>query len=521
MGHVDIRTQASKLLANLQFGRIRSVAYDTAWAARPMKNEIGTNNPEFPGALRWLLRNQLWDGSWGSEIEYMHDRLLSTTAAVNSLQRLDGGKYEDRIAMGIDYLWKNMDRLDQDPYETIGSELLLPSQLVEGQDLGLDIPEPPLAIKAKRERKLGLIPEEMIYSSGTTLAFSLEFLGDDVKPDELEKCIYPNGSLGCSPSATMFLIEHTGNAKAKEYMQWASDWMWSGGMPSQLPFETFEFSWSLYNLWKAGIENVPGTKVLLDQLYWFWKTRRNGVSWGNAFPCSDSDTSAIAFKVLWEHGYKPDARVFEAYEVDKGFKCSEYELNPSISAHIHILEAIQDLPVPELPRKEEMMEKIIRYLSSKLIDGKMWTDKWHASPYYTTGHAIMALARNTPELVKGPIDWLLRSQSEDGGWGYYGRSTVEETAYAIQALIEYASFVEPIDGTPIIHGAQYLNTHRCDNFERQWIAKGLYCPVNVVKSSVIAAIQMINSTCGYDPIMDTSIEPVEADSVQEKSPGGL
>jgi len=520
MGRINLKSEASELLANLQLGRIRSVAYDTAWAARPSRIGACGKRTEFPGALRWLLRNQMWDGSWGSEIPYMHDRVLSTAAALNALQLNDAEKYKERIEMGVEFLWENMGRLDEDPYETLGSELLLPTMLEEGERLGLGVPEAPPSVRAKRERKLKLIPEKMIYTSNTSLAFSMEFLGDDVRPKDLERCAYPNGSLGCSPSATMFLLEHTGDSKARRYLNWVSEWMHSGGFPSQLPFDIFEYSWALYNLLKGGVKDVPGMRETLERLHLFWKKGKNGMAWGSEYPGADADTTAIAFKVLWEGGYRPDPEVFSVYEMEQGFKCLEFELNPSVSTQIHVLDALQDLPRSDLPRRDEIVEKILGYLAKKAIDGEMWTDKWHASPYYTTGNGVLALARIAPHMAEGPVNWMLKNQAQDGGWGTYGTSTVEETAYAVQALQEYSSAVEPLDPAPILRGAAFIQSRRKDCFEKLWIAKGLYCPINVIQCAALSVLQKCHTEHGFDPSEAPITEPISASQANAEGSGG-
>ena len=520
MVNCNLRSEASQLLANLQVGSIRSVAYDTAWAARPVGNGTGIARPEFPGALKWLLRNQMWDGSWGSEIPYMHDRILSTAAALNALQLNDAEKYRERIEMGVEFVWRNMGRLDEDPYETIGSELLIPSLTEEGQELGLDIPNPPPSLMTKRERKLKLIPEKMIYTSNTSLAFSMEYLGNDVRSKDLERCAYPNGSLGCSPSATMFLLEHTGDCKARRYLYWVSEWMHSGGFPSQLPFDNFEYSWALWNLQKGGVKDVPGMREVMEKLHIFWKNGKNGMAWGSDFSVADADTTAMAFKVLWAGGFKPDPEVFSAYEMDQGFKCYEFELNPSVSVQIHVLDALQDLSQSELPRREEIVEKILGYLARKAIEGEMWTDKWHVSPYYTTGNGVLALARIAPHMTERPIDWILKNQAQDGGWGTYGTSTVEETAYAVQALQEYSSVVEPLDPGPILRGAAFIQSRRKDCFEKLWVAKGLYCPINVIHCAAISVLHLCHTIHGYDPGEEPMSEPIGSAQANAEGSGG-
>jgi len=197
-----------------------------------------------------------------------------------------------------------------------------------------------------------------------------------------------------------------------------------------------------------------------------------------------------------------------------------FEVNPSVSAHIHIIEALQDVSESELPRKEEMLEKIIRYLIKKQVKGQIWTDKWHASPYYTTCHGIMALTKMVPELLEGPIDWLLDSQMEDGGWGYYGKSTVEETAYAVQALMDYSKEIESLDSEPLRRGSVFLHNHRYEPLERLWIAKGLYAPVNVIKSAAIGALHSVSQAFDFDLVTRIEIEEMDAPSLEARGTGG-
>jgi len=72
-------SESVKLLNGLEMGTMSGVAYDTAWVARLSDSNGKTL---FPQSLEWLLANQKRDGSWGGEVEYYHERVISTLASV-------------------------------------------------------------------------------------------------------------------------------------------------------------------------------------------------------------------------------------------------------------------------------------------------------------------------------------------------------------------------------------------------------------------------------------------------------
>ena len=52
-------------------------AYDTAWVAR-VPSIDGSACPQFPQTVEWILKNQLKDGSWGTELYFLlSDHLLA------------------------------------------------------------------------------------------------------------------------------------------------------------------------------------------------------------------------------------------------------------------------------------------------------------------------------------------------------------------------------------------------------------------------------------------------------------
>src|SRR4051812_26550511 len=107
----ELVQEARGLLSSLGDGSMSATPYDTAWAARTHIPDI-PDEPLFPAAYDWLLRNQHADGSWGSEIPFAHDRVMSTMAALvalaSSSYRLEASSLASRRAL----VYLNTARLD-------------------------------------------------------------------------------------------------------------------------------------------------------------------------------------------------------------------------------------------------------------------------------------------------------------------------------------------------------------------------------------------------------------------------
>jgi halimadienyl-diphosphate synthase len=145
-----------------------------------------------------------------------------------------------------------------------------------------------------------------------------------------------------------------------------------------------------------------------------------------------------------------------------------------------------------------MLDKAVRYLERARTDGTFWFDKWHASPYYTTGHAILAL-RDHPELTLAATRWTERTQRADGSWGHYGTGTAEETAYAVQALACQRQRGYAVDPRAVQRGAAFLERspeRRARAYTPLWIGKTLYTPPIVVHSTVIGALALVEEVEG-------------------------
>jgi len=119
-------------------------------------------------------------------------------------------------------------------------------------------------------------------------------------------------------------------------------------------------------------------------------------------------------------------------------------------------------------------------------------DKWHISPYYSTSHAIIALTGLADNIIKKQINWLLKTQRPNGSWTFYPttpKAAVEETAYALMALMTVSEKRGTIPLEVIERGFRYLEKHYTspEDLPALWIHKTLYNPYYIVESVILSA----------------------------------
>jgi halimadienyl-diphosphate synthase len=203
--------------------------------------------------------------------------------------------------------------------------------------------------------------------------------------------------------------------------------------------------------------------------------------------------------VLHDAGCEVDPTGLSYFEDDDThiFRTWDYERNVSVSTNVHVLDALSVMP--HYPNRRKVQEQIILMLLNNRTYNMYWTDKWHASPYYATAHALLALLREGDYLAHAcghTVNWLLHTQRDDGSWGFFGRGTAEETAYVLTALLHYNRY-EAVDPDILHRGADYL-IHTYSNtkssYPALWIAKCLYAPYEVIRSAILAAIILYNKS---------------------------
>ena len=475
-------TQIISLLKNLGQSYVSPVAYDTAWVGRLAKRYPGRG---FEKSLEWLRRNQHDDGTWGAPLLHYHDRFASTLASIVALREAgEGTRDERRVKRGEAALWKLVSRLGRDDSDTIGFPIITASLAQDAAELGLDVPRPPIRHAEGYKRKV----EKLLAQSNRDwrqhpLSHSLEGLWREVRENDqvLEGGIFAGGS----PAATAaYLFTHPNEDALQALLNIMQH---GGGIPGFAAVDNWEITWVLWQLQAIGAiqRDMPEVKVLLERLWQYWSPE-TGLSYSSLLKFRDLDLIACGFIVLRWGGYPVSADVFEYHEMEDHFCTYRQETNPSASVHLRLLLALQFCP--EHPKQPEWRQKVLSALRRFDENGSYWWDKWHSSPYYASNLAIRALHRLDPELSGSRVKWILKTQNDDGGWGYMDQSTPEETAYCLDALLLWDRMVETVDPMIITQAAEFLSSHSQDQaYTPLWIGKGLYTPETIVKATIWSA----------------------------------
>jgi halimadienyl-diphosphate synthase len=508
-----IDEQINKLVTQLGSSQISGAAYDTAWYAHliELDNSMGYH------ALEWLRENQLADGSWGGSINYSHDRIICTLAAMIALKKWGDEKDKERIRkarIGLDIAFR---RLSTDIVgATAGFELVVPLLLEEAFEIGAirrrsdrtlktwcqhftddydgQRRDDFHAVQMAKGREMKLKAIEIIDREVTT-AFSAEMVGDELHLLDVDNLQEENGSVGCSPSATAFFAINVkyGDKKALDYLSDVAQKYGlsnGGGIPEFVPFDIYQISWVLWNLALAGIDYnlMDEFNPYLDFLVESWSP--DGVSYSSQYTPKDGDDTFLTYDALKRYGRSVDLDAVLRYEEDDHFRCFQYELNPSITANIHALGALKEAGYEVNHPK---IIKIVDFLKKNIQVQTFWIDKWHISPYYATSQMIIAVAGFADEkfndLIINAIDWIVDSQYQEGAWGYY-RPTVEETALCLQALFIWQRQGGNVPEEVLKKGINWLLENQYRPYEPFWICKCLYTPILIVRSIVLSALKL-------------------------------
>jgi halimadienyl-diphosphate synthase len=500
---VDLKAQARALVSSLD-GAMNASPYDTAWLAR-LPSDHGSE-ARWPDLLDWLFEHQWSDGSWGSAIPYFHDRILCTLMAIIALrEQAQGKRAAESVRRGERYIWRNFHYLHHDPVELVGFELIFPTLLAEARNLGLDVPSHSCGYGRIRGAKLRLLPTEALYTPGTSVAFSLEFLGRNGDPERLGRLVAANGSVANSPATTAYLALQQGvqNGSALGYLEQMK--AQPAGVPHFYPLRIFEIAWVLEHLTFGGLSLNNGdlaSAALLRELESVVGER--GVSMDPDFGIDDGDTTAVTARMLALAGRPVDPQILQSFE-DPGtrtFRTFSFERNASVSTNAHSLEALALMP--DYPDRQEVWDRVVTMLLASRKYQSYWTDKWHASPFYATSHVLIGLLESNEPLISeclGSIDWLIHMQRSDGSWGYFDRGTAEETAYVLLTLLRFHLRFNTVDAAVLHRGAAYL--WRAFEFDQTypdlWIAKSLFAPEGVVGSAILAAMHLYQESFGHAP----------------------
>jgi len=131
---------------------------------------------------------------------------------------------------------------------------------------------------------------------------------------------------------------------------------------------------------------------------------------------------------------------------------------PDITAHVLAAFAAWEPALPELaPRLRRAIQRAIDYLAYAQRPDGAWVPLWFGNqaaprqenPVFGTARVIEGLSQvakheHVVALVRTGVEWLVRAQNADGGWGGAPgvSSSIEETALALAALAPHAE--EPV-----------------------------------------------------------------------------
>jgi halimadienyl-diphosphate synthase len=374
---------------------------------------------------------------------------------------------------------------------TVGFEMIAPTLVEEAERLGLIKKQSTGILRRfsnKRVEKLSYLKGKMI-NRHMTMAFSAEMAGNDGQHMlDIENLQEDNGSVGVSPSATAYFATYIkkGDDVSLNYLRKIRNP--DGGMPNVAPFDVFEIGWTLWNL--SLIPNLDFADKLKPHLEFLsnaWLPKV-GIGFAAGYSVKDSDDTALVFETLLRYGIEKDLAGVLSYEEKDHFRCFDMEVNPSISANIHVVGALAHAG---LDKNNASVQKTLNFLrKSRDQFLPFWADKWHSSPYYATSHAIIACAGIDSELVYESVEWILKTQNRNGSWGTYF-PTAEETAYAIQALWVWDQKVARVPKRALKNGARWLKENMDNSYPPLWIGKCLYSPNLVIRSAVISALTLV------------------------------
>ena len=477
------------LIGSLGAGDMSESAYDTAWVARVPAAAAEPDAPRYPAAYDWLLRNQLTDGSWGGAIPSAHDRVVTTLAALLTLQHTTYRRTESEPAIrrAIIYLNREGGKVRDDPDQTVGFELVLPEMVREAQALGLRLPYADWEfVEQIRADKLRRIPPVAIYGGPTPLTHSLEYLGQHLVLPLASRCRLPNGSYGVSPSTTAYVCLQVADAPAMAYLDRVTRLKPSGGVPYVHPFDVFETAWVAHLLGALANDHdrlpamLDGLEKALTPL---------GAAWTVESSVTDADDTAVAVAVLTDHGRTCDTSVFELFETSEYFQTFAYERDASVTTNAHVLMALRKYP--STPEQRRMILKIMQFLRTSRHPDGYWHDKWHISPYYATDQVVEALSGVATDLIRPAVGWVMAAQQENGAWGF-GDGTQEETAWAMHTLLvagDHDPGVRALANASIDRGVEYLFDHFGDqSYPSLWIGKSAYTPPNIVRAVILGVL---------------------------------
>lgn len=429
--------------------------YDTAQIVRTWSRHPGIL-PEAvaQSGLDTLLRTQHRDGSWGYTRAPGAYRVVPTLAAATALTAASARLSPATTARAAAAADAAVAFIAGDPQriaphrlpDTIAVEFIVPSLL---ETLEQELPPVHAAHNAIRaalrlhDAALRTLRRHRAAArAGATLPaashYSLEILGQS-PAGYRHSDFMRDGCLACSPAATAAALSWNNQPyrPAVDYLITEGKRL-GGAWPTVAPVTVFEAAAIVSAVARAGMCLPPALSAQLGP----WLAAQitaNGCGAGAAL-APDSDDTAIVMFALHALGHPSSPHHLFAYEQDTHFATFPGERTVSCSTNAHVLEVLR--AAFENGNRDNNVARGIQKTTCYLRDTQhadgRWDDKWHASPFYATASAVLALHTDQQPHVRATVDraiaWVVQQQRSDGSWGWWS-STREETAHALQTLL--------------------------------------------------------------------------------------
>ncbi|SCL24295.1 prenyltransferase/squalene oxidase repeat-containing protein [Micromonospora inyonensis] len=314
------------------------------------------------------------------------------------------------------------------------------------------------------------------------------------------------GTVGASPAATAAWlgVPDATTSAARAYLEGVVR-QHGGPVPCTSPISVFERSWVLSALSRAGVPlsaPPPVLASLRDAL------GPAGTATAPGLPV-DADTTSVTLYALARAGQPVDPSSLRSFDTGEHFCTWPKEDGASITTNAHVLDAV-GWHLRHGGARADHLAPVVRRLTTWLAErqapeGSWSSDRWHASPYYATSCAVLALygygvGASVGPVVRRAVRWVLAGQHPDGSWGRWG-GTAEETSYALQVLLAAGQTSSDQCAQAIARGWRWLVTmDGSDGGPALWHDKDLYRPSLIVRAAALAVTWWGRASAGPDPV---------------------
>ncbi|KAM7270090.1 hypothetical protein ACFE04_029304 [Oxalis oulophora] len=322
-------------------------------------------NPSFPQCLKWVLENQLDDGSWGLPDRHpllVKDSLLTTLACVLALKR-----------WGLEYLKSNFGSVyDDKQYTPIGFDILFSGLIEYAGYLDLNLPLRSADIVSmlhKRYTELKRICGSNSEGENSYLAYLSEGMGKLQDWELVMKHQRKNGSLFNSPSATSAALTHLHNADCHHYLRTLLN-QFGNAVPAIYPMDINARLSIIIALERLGIEGDFHKEIngVLDETYRCWMQGEEEIF-------LDASTCAMAFHALRRNGYEVSSDSLSRFAEENGFFSSLEGYLKDVGAVLELYRASQLIIYPDESILDKQNSWTSNFLKQELSNGSIHAKK--------------------------------------------------------------------------------------------------------------------------------------------------